>query len=47
MMNQGDDPGPVGIQIHVLQGQLGQGWVPIYYRGSQVCLTLCLIPEWV
>ncbi len=35
-----EDPRP-----YILNGQPGPGRVPIYYFGSRVCLTLCVIPE--
>ncbi len=41
----GPDPGPVRVRVYILNGQLGPGRVPIYYFGSRVCLTLCVIPE--
>ncbi len=39
------DPGPVRVRVYILNGQPGPGRVPIYYFGSRVCLTLCVIPE--
>ncbi len=41
----GPDPGPVRVRVYILNGQPGPGRVPIYYFGSRVCLTLCVIPE--
>ncbi len=41
----GPDPGPVRVRVYILNGQPGPGRVPIYYFGSQVFLTLCVIPE--
>ncbi len=40
-----EDPGPVRVRVYILNGQPGPGRVPIYYFGSRVCLTLCVIPE--
>ncbi len=40
-----EDPGPVQVRVYILNGQPGPGRVPIYYFGSRVCLTLCVIPE--
>ncbi len=40
-----EDPGPVRVGVYILKGQPGPGRVPIYYFGSRVCLTLCVIPE--
>ncbi len=42
---RGPDPGPVRVRVYILNGQPGPGRVPIYYFGSRVCLTLCVIPE--
>ncbi len=41
----GPDPGPVRVRVYILNGQSGPGRVPIYYFGSWVFLTLCVIPE--
>ncbi len=41
----GPDPGPVRVRVYILNGQPGPGRVPIYYFGSRVYLTLCVIPE--
>ncbi len=41
----GPDPGPVRVRVYILNGQPGPGRVPIYYFGSRVFLTLCVIPE--
>ncbi len=41
----GPDRGPVRVRVYILNGQPGPGRVPIYYFGSRVCLTLCVIPE--
>ncbi len=41
----GPDPGPVRVRVYILNGQPGPGRVPIFYFGSRVCLTLCVIPE--
>ncbi len=41
----GPDPGPVWVRVYILNGQPGPGRVPIYYFGSRVCLTLCVIPK--
>ncbi len=41
----GPDPGPVRVRVYNLNGQPGPGRVPIYYFGSRVFLTLCVIPE--
>ncbi len=38
-----EDLGPVRVRVNILNGQPGR--VPIYYFGSQVFLTLCVIPE--
>ncbi len=38
-------PGPVRVRVYILKGQPGPGRVPIYYFGSRVFLTLCVIPE--
>ncbi len=38
-----EDQGPVQVRVNILNGQPGR--VPIYYFGSQVFLTLCVIPE--
>ncbi len=40
-----EDPGPVRVRVYILNGQSGPGRVPIYYFGSRVFLTLCVIPE--
>ncbi len=40
-----EDPGPDQVRVYILNGQPGPGRVPIYYFGSRVCLTLCVIPE--
>ncbi len=40
-----EDPRPVRVRVYILKGQPGPGWVPIYYFGSRVFLTLCVIPE--
>ncbi len=40
-----EDPGPVRVRVYILKGQPGPGRVPIYYFGSRVFLTLCVIPE--
>ncbi len=40
-----EDPRPVRVRVYNLNGQPGPGRVPIYYFGSRVCLTLCVIPE--
>ncbi len=37
--------GPVRVRVYILNGQPGPGRVPIYYFGSRVFLTLCVIPE--
>ncbi len=41
----GPDPRPVRVWVYILNGQPGPGRVPIYYLGSRVFLTLCVIPE--
>ncbi len=41
----GPNPGPVRVRVYILKGQPGPGRVPIYYFGSRVFLTLCVIPE--
>ncbi len=40
-----EDPGPIRVRVYIFKGQPGPGRVPIYYFGSWVCLTLCVIPE--
>ncbi len=40
-----EDPRPIRVRVYILNGQPGPGRVPIYYFGSRVCLTLCVIPE--
>ncbi len=41
----GPDPGLVQVRVYILNSQPGPGRVPIYYFGSRVFLTLCVIPE--
>ncbi len=41
----GPDLGPVRVRVYNWNGQSGPGRVPIYYFGSRVFLTLCVIPE--
>ncbi len=41
----GPDLGPVRVRVYILNGQPGPGRVPIYYFGSRVFLTLCVIPS--
>ncbi len=36
---------PIRVRVYILKGQPGPGRVPIYYFGSRVFLTLCVIPE--
>ncbi len=40
-----EDPGSVRVRVYILNGHPGPGRVPIYYFGSRVFLTLCVIPE--
>ncbi len=40
-----EDPRPIRVRVYILNGHLGPGRVPIYYFGSQVFLTLCVLPK--